>query len=95
MILQPQKLSKENPQTYLPQVGMLSVNLGSFYSNGIPNKEMSLAYCKEALIATLPFVEETLPTAQNYINVALQIVKGREEDAEGFLNAIIKESEIE
>lgn len=55
-------------------MAMTAVNLSMFYLRAMLGIERSLAYAKEVLIATLPFVE-FLPAVQNYANAALKVAQ--------------------
>jgi hypothetical protein len=57
--------------------------MSMFYQSYVPDREKSLAYAKEALIAALPFVE-AVPAAQNYARFALQLAELWGLDREAF-----------
>src|SRR5262245_26742901 len=76
-------LAETNPETYLPDVAMTSVNMSMFYQNSMPDRETSVAYAKEALIASLPFLE-TLPAARKYAESALRVAEGWGLDKDAF-----------
>ncbi len=60
------ELAQHTPQTYLPDVAMTAINISIFYLQSQPDKEQSLVYAKEALIAALPF-KDAVPRGQQYV----------------------------
>ena len=76
-------LAEINPQTYLPYIAMTAVNMSVFFQQAGPDREKSLAYAKEAWIATLPDTQFT-PAFQNYRNTASQVAEGWGLDKETF-----------
>jgi len=89
------KLSKTQPQAYLPDVAMTLINLGIFYQEKIPNKEKSLTAVTEAIFILLPLLEK-IPFAQQYFQAAITVLKAWEIDPEQYImeqrNQLQKES---
>jgi len=85
-------LAQVNPQTYLPDVAMTAINMGIFFQKNIPDKEKSIAYCKEALRAALPFLKY-LPAVQNDATKAIRVIRAWGEDAEAILQEVVGEWE--
>jgi hypothetical protein len=77
-------LAQANPQTYLPDVAMTAINLSIFFLQPLSDRERSLAYAGEALVAALPFVE-VLPAVKNYYRTTLQVVEAWGLDRQTFL----------
>jgi len=78
-------LAEAHPEAYLPNVAATAVNLSIFYLQDLPDKDESLAFAEESLIAALPLME-SVPTVQNYVRTALEIAQEWGLDAEEFLN---------
>jgi tetratricopeptide (TPR) repeat protein len=76
-------LAEANPQTYLPDLAMTAVNMSIFYLQAVPDREKSLAYAREALLAALPFVED-VPSVQDDVRMTMQVVLSWGPDTEGF-----------
>ena len=83
------RLAEANPQTYLPDVAMTAMNLSIFYLQAMSDRERSLGYAREALVAALPFAE-VLPAARQYARTALQIAGSWGLDSQTFYEEIIQ-----
>ena len=81
-------LAEAHPEAYLPNVAMTAANLSIFYWQFVPDKEQSLGYAEEALVSALPLAE-SLPVAQEYARVALQVAEAWDLNTEEFLNQAI------
>ncbi len=66
------KFAAENPETYLPDVGMTLINLAIFYLNYKQDKEASLNYLQEAIEVLWPFKE--IPYIQNYLDSGYKLL---------------------
>ncbi|OWY25327.1 hypothetical protein BVG80_03105 [Sphingobacteriales bacterium TSM_CSM] len=65
--------AQTNPQVYLPYLVNITVNLSTFYKDCMPDKEISLQYAKEALIAAQPVSH--VPSVQEYISTLHKILE--------------------
>ncbi|GJL73402.1 MAG: hypothetical protein NMNS01_26010 [Nitrosomonas sp.] len=83
------RLAETNPQTYLPYVMMTAVNMSIFYLQSVPDREMSLAHAKEALVAGLPFVA-LIPGVQKDLSKALQVAEEWKLDRKAFWEEAVK-----
>ena len=53
---------------------MTAVNISIFYQQRVSDREISLAYAKEAVVSGMPF-EEFIPAVQNILHSALQVAE--------------------
>ena len=82
-------LAEVNPQTYLPEVAMTAVNMGIFHLRTIQDKEKSIAYCKEALQASLPFGDR-VPLDQQIVKLAIQVIQEWGEDGKAIFQGVVE-----
>ncbi|MFM9952187.1 MAG: tetratricopeptide repeat protein [Saprospiraceae bacterium] len=83
-------LASATPKIYLPKLASILAKMSSFYLEDVPDKEKSLNYCKEVLLATAPFIE-FLPAAQNSAREAMNVISNWGEDVEAFFDKINEE----
>ncbi len=83
------KLAEENPQTYLPDVGMTLINMAIFYQDSIVKKELSIGLVDEAIACLLPF--HHIPYIQDYLKTAFSVLKDWGIDTEKYLKDKIAE----
>ncbi|MDN5753994.1 MAG: hypothetical protein L0H15_12110 [Nitrosospira sp.] len=83
------RLAEANPQTYLPDVAMTAVNMSIFYLQAAPDREKSLGYAKETLVAALPFME-FVPAAKTSVSKALQVAGAWGLNREAFFEEAVK-----
>ena len=78
------RLATGNPAVYLPYVAATLINLGIFYIEPKHSKERSVAFAKEALDISRPFLEKA-PYTQEYAQTADQILQHWEQsEKKGF-----------
>lgn len=80
-------LAKPHPEVYLSYVAMTACNLGIFYLQSLPDKRQSLAFVREILISSAPFLEGH-ERARQSVQAALQVVQQWGEDVESFLGEL-------
>ena len=83
------RLADANPQTYLPDVAMTAMNLSIFYLQALSDRERSLDYARETLVAALLFLE-ALPAAQGDVRTTLQVVEAWGLDPKTFYEETIQ-----
>ena len=68
---------------------MTAVNMSVFYLQAVPDREKSLVFVKETLVAAQPFVK-SVPSVQNYASTALQVAEAWGLNKEGFIEEAVK-----
>lgn len=81
------ELADDKPKTYLPNVAMTAANLSNLYLEGIPDKEKSLNYCREALICSYSLNEDVSIAKESY-SFALKVAEDWGEDPELLIDEI-------
>ena len=82
------RLAETNPQAHLPNVAMTAVNMSIFHLEDVPDREKSLGYAKETLVAALPFME-VVPAVRNYVSAALQVAVAWGLDRKAFIEQVV------
>jgi tetratricopeptide (TPR) repeat protein len=85
------QLAEVNPQAFGLGLSMTLINIGIFYLQVQSNQDLSLAHTKEAILTLLPFLENEIPAAQQYMQVAIQILQAWGIDSEQKVRAFLEE----
>jgi tetratricopeptide (TPR) repeat protein len=85
------KLTIVNPQTFLPDLAGSQINLGIFYQESKIDKKKSLQFIDEAVTNLLPLHQ--IPYIQNYIKIALNVLKKWDIDIEEYLNKKLNDND--
>jgi tetratricopeptide (TPR) repeat protein len=86
-------LAAENPQTYIPNVGVTLKNMAVFYQDDKVDKELSMQYVDEAITILLPFQE--IGYIQNYLQRAFLVLQDWNIDVETYLHEKFPNNEEE
>jgi tetratricopeptide (TPR) repeat protein len=81
------RLAEAHPEIYTPDAAMIAVTMSIFYLNMVQDREKSLAYAREALMAAMPFVK-LVPVARKHVENALLVVETWKLDREVFIREI-------
>ena len=81
------QLAARNPQNYLPDVATALSSMSLLYQYGLPDREKSLACCREALSILLPLIER-VPQLRKPFDVVIQVVKDWGLDPDEFIASL-------
>jgi hypothetical protein len=83
------RLAQAHPKIYLLDVAMTAVNISMLYLLAMPDREKSLRYATETVMAALPFMK-LVPASREYAAMAMNVAQAWGLDRKSFFEEAVK-----